>query len=272
MIDRGTGVPVVLVPGIQGRWEWMAPTVDALATRCRVLAFSLCDEPTSDFACDPERGFDNYVTQLGEVLDRAGVEDAVIVGVSYGGLIAAEFAARRPSRVKRLVLASALPPDWTPDRRARFYMRAPRLLSPLFFVGSPARILPEIRTAIPIRAERRRFLVAHGVRVMRAFLSPARMARRVHWVERFQFQAPQGIQAPTLVITGEEGLDRVVPTSATLRYVSRLESARHVIVEHTGHLGVITRPDIFADLVAAFADDAPAPGAGPERTSSELPH
>ena len=31
MTDRGAGPPLVLVPGIQGRWEWMAPAVDALA-------------------------------------------------------------------------------------------------------------------------------------------------------------------------------------------------------------------------------------------------
>lgn len=256
MIDRGTGVPVVLVPGIQGRWEWMTPTVDALAARCRVLAFSLCDEPTSSFAYDPARGFDNYVAQLDQALDRAGVRQAVIVGVSYGGLIAAEFAARRPERVSRLVLASALPPDWTPDRRARFYLRAPRLLSPLFVVGSPARILPEIRSAIPERGERRRFLVAHGGRVMRAFLSPARMARRVQWLETHDFATPDAIRAHTLLITGEARLDRVVPTSATLRYLSALASVEHAVLARTGHLGLVTRPDTFAEMVAGFAADS----------------
>jgi pimeloyl-ACP methyl ester carboxylesterase len=256
MVDRGSGIPVVLVPGIHGRWEWMAPTVDALAARCRVLAFSLCDEPTSEFLYDPDRGFDNYVGQLEQVLDRAGVREAVIVGVSYGGLIAAEFAARRPERVSRLVLASALPPDWTPDRRARFYMRAPLFLSPLFFIGSPARMLPEIRTAIPIAAARRRFLVAHGTRVLRAFLSPARMARRVRWLEEHHFESPLTIAAPTLVVTGEATLDRVVPTSTTLRYVSTLRTARHEVLLRTGHLGVVTRPDTFAELVTRFADDA----------------
>jgi pimeloyl-ACP methyl ester carboxylesterase len=256
MVDQGAGVPVVLVPGIQGRWEWMSPTVEALAARCRVLTFSLCDEPTSEFSCDPDLGFDNYVLQIEQALDCAGVRDAVIVGVSYGGLIAAEFAARYPERVSRLVLASALPPDWTPDRRARFYMRAPLLLSPLFFAGSPGRILPEIRTAIPAAAARRRFLLAHGMRVLRAFLSPARMARRVRWIEAHRFEAPLLIKAPTLVITGEPLLDRVVPTSTTLRYVSTVRSARHAVLSHTGHLGVITRPDEFADLVTSFADDA----------------
>ncbi len=256
MVDRGSGIPVVLVPGIQGRWEWMAPTVEALAARCRVLAFSLCDEPTSEFSCDPDRGFDNYLVQLEQALDRADVRKAVVIGVSYGGLIAAEFAARHPERVSRLVLASALPPDWTPDRRARFFLRAPLLLSPLFFAGSPGRILPEIRTAIPTPRARRRFLMAHGGRILRAFLSPARMARRVRWLEAHQFEALVTIQAPTLVVTGEPTLDRVVPTSTTLRYVATLRSARHAVLPHTGHLGVITRPDEFADLVTRFADDA----------------
>lgn len=259
MIDRGAGVPVVLVPGIQGRWEWMAPTVDALASRCRVLAFSLCDEPSSDFPCDVERGFENYLTQLDEALDRAGVPAAVIVGVSYGGLIAAEYAARRPSRVTRLVLASALPPGWAPDRRARFYLRAPRLLSPLFVAASPARMLPEIRSAIPEAAARRRFLIAHGRRVLQAFLSPARMARRVRWAESFQFEAPLAVHTPTLVVTGEDRLDRVVPTSTTLRYVATLESARHAILSDTGHLGTVTRPERFAELVSAFTGEIPEP-------------
>lgn len=254
MIDRGSGVPVVLVPGIQGRWEWMAPTVEALASRCRVLAFSLCDEPTSKFVCDPDRGFENYLRQIDEALDRAGIQEAAVIGVSYGGLIAAEFAARRPERVSRLVLVSALPLDWTPDRRVRFYLRAPRLLSPLFFVGSPARILPEIRTAIPARSARTRFLMAHGARVLRAFLSPDRMARRVRWAEAHRFESPITIQAPTLVVTGEARLDRVVPTSTTLRYVSTLKSATHAVLARTGHLGVVTRPDTFADLVTSFVD------------------
>ena len=30
MIDNGT-VPSSLIPGIQGRWEWMTPTIEALA-------------------------------------------------------------------------------------------------------------------------------------------------------------------------------------------------------------------------------------------------
>ena len=30
IIDRGSGPPLVLIPGLQGRWEYVRPTVDAL--------------------------------------------------------------------------------------------------------------------------------------------------------------------------------------------------------------------------------------------------
>ena len=37
IVDRGRGLPVVLIPGVQGRWEYLRPAVDALAGICRVL-------------------------------------------------------------------------------------------------------------------------------------------------------------------------------------------------------------------------------------------
>ena len=82
MIDRGTGTPIVLMPGIQGRWEWLAPTVDALAERCRVITFSLCDEPSSGFNYDPSLGIENYLAQIDQAFERAGLRQAVLIGVS----------------------------------------------------------------------------------------------------------------------------------------------------------------------------------------------
>src|SRR5688500_11325026 len=146
IIDVGSGPPIVIVPGIQGRWEWMKPAVDALATRCRVITFSLADEPTCGGRFDEARGFESYVDQIRHAMDQAEVETAAVCGVSYGGLIAAAFASRHPERVSSLLLVSALPPDWAPDARVRFYLRAPVLLSPLFLVGS-LRMYREIAAA-----------------------------------------------------------------------------------------------------------------------------
>ena len=89
IIDVGTGAPVVLIPGIQGRWEWMRPAVDSLAKYCRVITFSLADEPTSGASFDASAGVWSYVQQVADVLEATGVRKATICGVSYGGLIAA---------------------------------------------------------------------------------------------------------------------------------------------------------------------------------------
>ena len=254
MIDRGTGTPVVIIPGVQGRWEWLGPAVDALAERCRVITFSLCDEPTSGFRFDPSRGIDNYLSQLEDAFDRAGLEDAILVGVSYSGPIATEFAARYPSRVRGLVLVSALPPGWRPNRRARFYLRAPRLLSPLFLLDSPARVLPEIYSALPGFGERLRFTTGQLRRTLTAFLSPSRMASRLRWTEAYRYVDLGAIRQRVLVITGEERLDRVVAPELTRRYLAALPTAEHVVLERTGHIGMLTRPTAFAEAVHRFAD------------------
>jgi len=252
VIDVGRGEPLVLVPGFQGRWEWMRPAVARLADHYRVIAYSLCDERTSGFGWDPALGFDNYVRQIGEVLDRAGLQRATLVGVSYGGLIAAEFAARQPERVTRLVLASALTTDWHPGRHERFYLRAPRLLSPIFVATAPVRLQPEVRAAFPRLGDRLRFMAAQAWRVARAPASPHRMARRIRWAEAHHFAALEHVRGPVLVVTGEPGLDRVVPVEMSRRTVARVRSARHVVLPRTGHLGIVTKPEGFCHVIDEF--------------------
>jgi pimeloyl-ACP methyl ester carboxylesterase len=254
MIDKGSGTPIVLIPGLQGRWEWMRPTVDALARQHRVITFSLCDERTSPFPCAPEKAFENYLEQIDLALDRAGLDSAVIAGVSYGGLIATEFAARRPQRVNALVLASALHKTWHPDSRQRRFLKAPRLMSPLFVATAPQRMRPELVAAFPKLVERLRFQAKFGLSVMFALASPAKMARRIEWASRHHFADCACIEAPTLIVTGEPGLDRVVPVAVTRRYLNELNAATHVVLQRTGHNGLVTRPDEFANVLGKFVD------------------
>ena len=255
IIDRGTGVPIVVVPGIQGRWEWMEPAIDALAARCRVITFSLADEPTSGAVFDERRGFWSYVDQISDALDAAGLDRAAICGVSYGGLIAAAFAARHPRRTTCLLLVSALPPGWTPDRRVTFYLRAPRLLTPLFMLGS-VRLYPEMVAAGsgPIRGAR--LSVSHAIRAVTHMFSPLRMARRARLVSTVDLhQELSQASVPTLIVTGEPQLDRVVPVASTLQYAQLWPHAKVAAIANTGHLGLITRPAEFAGLVVPFVEN-----------------
>jgi len=254
IIDVGSGPPIVLVPGVQGRWEWMRPAVDALARRCRVITFSLADEPTCGAHFDAATGFACYVRQVGDALDAAGLERATICGVSYGGLIAAAFAAEHPERTAALILVSALPPTWSPDARARFYLRAPRLLAPLFCAAS-LRMYREIAAASDGRAAAIRLSLSHLVTVLRHVFSPTRMARRITMLAAVNVtRRVRQIERPTLIVTGDPALDRVVPVRLTLDYVRLIPHALTATLARTGHIGLITRSEAFADLVVSFAE------------------
>ena len=80
------------------------------------------------------------------------------------------------------------------------------------------------------------------------------MARRVEWAATYRFADPHTIEAPSLIVTGEPGLDRIVPVEVTRRYLDELRRAEHVVLKHTGHIGVVTRPLEFANLLGRFVD------------------
>jgi pimeloyl-ACP methyl ester carboxylesterase len=254
IIDRGSGTPVVLVPGIQGRWEWMKPAVDALSARCRVITFSLADEPTSGACFDEQSGFDSYVRQIRDALDATGVEAAIVCGISYGGLIAATFAARHPDRTRAVVVVSAIPPSWKPDARVKFLMRSPRLLSPVFCVNS-LRLFPEMVAAKEHWRPAVSFALRHLATVVRYRFSPGLMARRVRLLDGNALESElTQLRVPTLVVTGQPELDRVVPVALTRDYLRLWPNARLASIARSGHLGLITRPEEFAELIERFSE------------------
>ena len=256
MFDHGSGPALVVVPGVQGRWEWMRPALRALAQRCRTISYTLAGDIGAGFRYDPARGFDNYLLQLDAVLERAGIERAAVCGISYGGLIALRYAATRPERVSSLVLVSSPAPGWVPTEQQSRYVRKPWRSAPAFVATAPVRLYEEIYSAYDTWGERLKFTLAHAGRVVTAPLIPPVMAGRVTLQQGIDF-APDcaRITARTLIVTGEEGLDRIVPVQVTRRYQTLIPGTRYEILERTGHLGVVTRPVRFAEIVAGFVED-----------------
>ena len=94
------------IPGIQGRWEWMQPSIDALARECESSPRRCPASPAS-----VRRSMPTPISMCSSgtstsVLDASGVASAVICGVSFGGLIALRYAATRGDRVRGLILVS----------------------------------------------------------------------------------------------------------------------------------------------------------------------
>jgi len=231
----------------------MKPALDELGTRCRALSYTLCGDIGSDMPFDPALGFDNFLRQLDRVFDRSGIDRAALCGVSYGGFIALRYAAVRPERVTSLVLVSSPAPGWVPNPRQQQYLTRPWRSAPAFVMTSPLRLWPEIKAAYDTTGERVVFSVRHALRVIAAPIVPPRMAERVTLQQRLDF-APDcaRITAPTLVVTGEDDLDQIVPPEITRQYCQLIPGAQYVQMKRSGHIGLLTHPAQFADIVSGF--------------------
>lgn len=252
VVERGAGTPLVLVPGIQGRWEYSRRTLDALARHHRVFTFTLCDERAWR-THKLEHPIDMYAEQIAHVLDERGLKSAAIAGISFGGLVALRFAATHPDRTSALVLISTPGPQFHLRRRHQVYTRMPWLFGPVFLAETPLRVRREIRAALPDRRSRRQF-GAHQLRTLAtAPIGLSRMAARARMITSYDRIADCArVSAPTLVIHGEPSLDHVTHAAGTRDYARLIPNARSIELERTGHLGCMTRPNTFARLVHEF--------------------
>jgi pimeloyl-ACP methyl ester carboxylesterase len=262
--DEGSGLPIVVVQPLQGRWEWTAPVLRALASRARTVSYSFAAVPRSKHRPGTEEvldrrpgteGFDDYVEELGDVMDAAGLDRAAVCGISFGGAVAVRFAARYPQRVTHLVIASSPGPGWRMNATQAGYVAKPWLSLPAFTAGALNRVAPEVFSAIDTWRGRFTFAFRSALVALRYPAMPHRMAQRVQQLERLDLTGDCArITAPTLVITGDAQLDRVVPVESTKRYAALIQGARCVMMERTGHQGVLTQPERFAALVSEFVN------------------
>jgi pimeloyl-ACP methyl ester carboxylesterase len=248
-----SALPIVIIPGIQGRWEWMRPAIDALRQERRVYTFSLNDEGGEG------NPFDYWLSAIDGLAARAGSDRIVLIGVSFGGLVAVRYAALHPDKVAALVLVSTPSPGYRLSEFDEGMLRRPLSRLPLFAMRGVRRLAPEIRAAKDTWHERIGFALSYGWQVIRRPAAPTKMAR---WVRAWQAADISAdcaqVTAPTHLITGEPRLDRVVPVQSTLHYLTLIPGSTFSRLDRTGHIGLVSRPRDFSFLVHEFlhvADD-----------------
>jgi 3-oxoadipate enol-lactonase len=123
--------------------------------------------------------------------------------------------------------------------------------------GAPLRLWPEIQSAIPGWGARLRFSAAYAARIARFPAVPSAMAARIEAARGLDHaSACARVQSPTLVVTGELALDHVVPVETTREYLRLIPGAQYEMMAGTGHVGLVTQPERFAELVSNFIDAA----------------
>jgi pimeloyl-ACP methyl ester carboxylesterase len=234
----------VLVPGLAGGFELLGPLARILAQRYRVISYQLRGE---DNCFTLRRPFDlrDLVDDLSEFLDWLCLENPTVFGVSFGGVLALEFAARYPHRLGRLIVQGA---------GARFER------------GLLGQVAGTVLSRFPLPADNpfinQFFNLLFGTRQKQDALfdfvtrqiwqtDQSVMAHRFQLVESFDILARLGrIRVPTLVLSGDR--DVLVSSRSLTELCSGIPRAQFSRLPGCGHLAFVTRPDLVAEKVHEF--------------------
>jgi pimeloyl-ACP methyl ester carboxylesterase len=178
-------------------------------------------------------------------LDLAGEPGRVsLVGLGFGGWIAAEMATMAPRAFRRLVLVGAM--GVKPERGE---IADQALLSYIDYVR---------RGFADQRAFDRLFGADPPTPTLEQWDLNREMTFRVAWKPyMFNPTLPHllgGVVTPALVVWGDA--DRIVPLECGERYVKALPHARLAVVERAGHFVDMEQPDRLAEMVVRFANEA----------------
>lgn len=100
------GSPLVLLHGSMGTLLMWAPNVEALSSAHRVYAIDIMGQPSRSIPDEPIRSIDEFNEWLSTTLDDLHVDSFDLVGMSYGGWLALNYAIANPERIGKLALLS----------------------------------------------------------------------------------------------------------------------------------------------------------------------
>ncbi len=241
--SKGSGEPLVYLHGAFGYGAWH-PFLDALAENFTVYA------PVQPGFVDSAPGPDDIDDTLDltlyhfDLLDALGLQSPHVVGHFLGGMIAAEMAAIRPSRVGKLVMAAPAG-IWLDEAPGVDYFAVPlNELPRALFANSEsdavAAILPEPKDDLE-----------RGTQIIERSRSLATVGKFLWPIPDKGLKKRMGrITAPTLVIMGEQ--DQIVPVAYGSEFASRIDGASVQTIAGAGHMLMIERADEFADVVTSF--------------------
>jgi 3-oxoadipate enol-lactonase len=240
----GRGPAVVLVHGglVDSR-QWddqMAP----LSKRFLVVRYDLRGYGKSD----PPAGAFSHIEDLRALLDYLKIDRATVVGLSLGGMIAADFALEYPVRVDRLVLVgSGLRGDVQPtdEKSLRAYQIGEREGAARYFEAFlDADLLAGVRDR-PAARERMRRMMTENFEAL-AYLNPG----RITYPAAPTIQRLGDIRAPTLVVIG--GLDGQGLRNISDTLAQKIPGARKVVIDGASHHPPVETPQEFNRMLLDF--------------------
>lgn len=267
----GRGEPVLLIHGFGASSYSWRKVMPGLAENYRVTALDLYGFGWTERPDDWNRYTrDGQVELILEVMDALGLDDAHIVGHSYGGSISMALAADHPGRVRSMVLVNSAAVDYPMNRRKWFarvglfnwiYVRGLALrTSTVERVMYEAYFDDSLVTDELVENYLDRLRVegaSQGYRGLSRPLPASQQPRDIRY---------QDIDVPTLILWGAQ--DQVITIEVGRYHADLFPDIRFVAIEGAGHAPMEEKPTEFVEELTAFFEEVESREEKPRVASS----
>jgi len=250
---EGSGKPILILNGIMMSTKSWAPFVHTLSAQNTLIRLDFYDQGQSDKIPGESYTQSIQVELIQALLQHLNLEKTSIVGISYGGEVALQFAIQYPNSVDRLLLfnTAAYTSPWLQDigkgwiaasktRNGQAYYQTaiPVIYSPHYYESKLEWMKKREQILIPIFSNPE-FLDA--------------MERLTNSAEHYDVRAELShIQAKTLIVSAEE--DYLTPMANQEYLYQHIKGSELIKIPVSGHASMYERPLLFTTLVLGFVN------------------
>lgn len=261
---RGSGPAVVLANGLGGSYQAFRAVYDGLGERYRILCWDYRGLATSE----PPRGraaldVRAQCDDLELLLDREGIDRAVVVGWSMGVQVALEFCRKRAHRIAGLVAINGTYGRPFHSALSSRYVRyvVPTVLRAMraqaAFVGAATSAVIDWRGVIPLI---KRVGLVSATLDVETFYAVAEGFKTLDWDiytrtmellgEHDAGDVLRTLAVPALIVTGDR--DILTPVYTAEKMHRQIAGSRLVVIEGGTHYTPVEYPRIIQDELARF--------------------
>lgn len=239
--EKGAGATIGYFPGFGGTPRWHA-FLDELAKTRKVIVPSLPGFPGGGLGHLELHNHLDWVIACGDLLELSGLSGGDLIGVGFGGALAADIAAVFPQKVRRLALISSYGLYDEKDPITNVWAQRPGTVQNVL-CAKPERFTE--LTAMPNDYDPTEWQI-EMVRASEAgarYLWPfgnTHLDRRLHRIKQ-----------PVLLLRGSE--DKVIPASYLQKFAAGIGSnAKTATINGAGHLAELDEPEAVAKAILDF--------------------
>lgn len=258
-IGKGPAI-IVLHGGPDFDHSYLLPELDQLSDRYHLIYYDQRGRGRSASNVKPEDvTLASDISDIDKVREHFNADSVVLLGHSWGTVLALEYALRYPHRVSRLILLNPAPAsaddynqlrkDWMEKRPEDMQQRKAIADSAAYQEGDPAAVTAYYRIHFKpalARSEDYDKIVARFSKsftregVLKARAIEARLDRET-WFRPDYNLLPKlsSLQVPTLVLTGDHDF---IPASTAEHITKALPHARMVVLKDCGHFSYMENP------------------------------